>query len=292
MHNGEWSLISFTLLSQLSVGLVLALGFVYFMHQSLFSGFTAGLSLRSPELIILILIVFATLISFLHLGSPLHSYHSLNNLRGSWISREILTLFMFGFGILLFLISRSMDWPVSLSRFFMIFSMISGILLVLAMSGIYMIKTVPSWNTFFTPLSFIGSAFLLSSVGMIMLINFLNSDSMGQTFLSNIFLFMLIVVIIILFASGYHHYQLSRYKFTGIEQMEYNHGVFFILFVIRMVLLLIAMFGLIYLIKIISRPGMSFEEFKLIFYVISFIILSAEVIGRYQFYISYFRVGV
>jgi len=292
MHNGEWSLISFTLLSQLSVGLVLALGFVYFMHQSLFSGFTAGLSLRSPELIILILIVFATLLSFLHLGSPLHSYHSLNNLRGSWISREILTLSMFGFGILLFMISKSLDWPVSLSRFFMIFSMISGILLILAMTSIYMIPTVPSWNNFYTPVSFIGSVFLLGSIGMIIMHYFLNNTEMNHGFLSQLLVFMLIIVVILFIYTGIHQYQLSQFKFSGIEQMKFNEGSFFVLFLIRMIFLLIAVVGLVYLVNIISQQEMEFVNIKALFAIFTLIILVEEVIGRYMFYASYFRVGV
>jgi len=265
---------------------------MYFMHQSFFTGFATGLSLRSPELIILIMIVFATLLSFFHLGSPQHSYNSLNNLQGSWISREILALSMFGFGMLLFLISRSMDWPISLSRFFMIFSMISGILLILAMSGIYMIKTVPSWNTFFTPLSFIGSTFLLGSVGMVIFMMLSGNMSLNQKFLSQILIFMLIVMAVLIMAGGFHQYHLSQLKFTGIEQTIFNKGAFFFLFIIRMVLLFATMIGLSYLLKVNTQIDMHIANIQTWFILISLLILIEEIMGRYLFYISYFRVGV
>ena len=80
MHKSEWSLISFTLLSQMSVGLLLGLVFIHFVHPTIFFQLDTGFSYRSPELIMLILVVLATLISFLHLGNPLHSFNALNNL--------------------------------------------------------------------------------------------------------------------------------------------------------------------------------------------------------------------
>lgn len=292
MHNGEWSLISFTLLSQLSVGLVLALGFMYFMPQSLFADFTTGFSLRSPELIILILIVVATLLSLLHLGSPLHSYNSLNNLQGSWISREILMLSMFGLGMLLFMLSRTFIWAESITQIFLVFSMISGILLILAMSGIYMIPTVPSWNNFYTPVNFIGSAFLLGSIGMVVFMMLSGNAEMNQKFLSQIIVFMLVVVAVLIIVAGFHQYQLTQFKFTGIEQVEFNRGSFFFLFLIRMILLVVIALSLFYLIRILSEPNATFLFIRKWFMFVSVLIFLEEVIGRYLFYGSYFRVGV
>jgi len=292
MHNGEWSLISFTLLSQLSVGLVLALGFMYFMHQSLFAGFTTGLSLRSPEFIILVLIVIATLLSLLHLGSPLHSYQSLNNLRGSWISREILMLSMFGFGMLLFMLSRYFDWSVGISQIFIIFSMLSGILLILAMTGIYMIPTVPSWDNFYTPVSFIGSVFLLGSIGMMVFMMLSGNVEMNHKFLYQIIIFMIIVVAVLIITGGFHQYHLSQIKFTGIEQTKFNQGLFLVIFIIRIILLFVIAVSLFYLNQIIFNHDRNFSMIQKLFILVSFLILLEEVIGRYLFYGSYFRVGV
>ncbi len=292
MHNGEWSLISFTLLSQISVGLVLALGFLFFMNQTIYMNLSSGISFRSPEFVILILILAATLLSLLHLGSPLHSYNSLNNLKGSWISKEILMLSVFGLGILLFMISKILNWPHATSQLLMVFSMISGMGLILSMVGIYMIPTVPSWNNFYTPVSFFGSALLLGSIGIILFIN--TSDVAEQNFgiLKQLLIFMLVIMGIIILSTIFYHYQISRFKFTGIEQMAFNQGPFFVLFLIRMIFLVIILIGLIYFLNMISNPAGAFINIKTFFLLLFFLILTEEVIGRYLFYASYFRVGV
>ena len=66
----------------------------------------------------------------------------------------------------------------------MVFSAFSGVLLIVAMSGIYMIPTVPAWNTFYTPLSFFGSAVLLGTIGMVIFMMLTGNAEMNQKFLS------------------------------------------------------------------------------------------------------------
>ena len=155
MSNGEWSLISFAILSQLSVGLKRAFGFILFAHQSVYGNLNSGISFLSPEFYILLIIMLATLTSFLHLGSPGHSFNTLNNLSGSWISKEILMLTVFGLSILLIMTCRALNWSGDVSKILFIFSGLSGVLLILSMSGIYMISTIPAWNGFYTPFSFL-----------------------------------------------------------------------------------------------------------------------------------------
>ncbi len=57
--------------------------------------FETGLSLTNPVLLALIFIGSATLSSFLHLGNPANATGALNNLSGSWLSREILAIGIF-----------------------------------------------------------------------------------------------------------------------------------------------------------------------------------------------------
>jgi anaerobic dimethyl sulfoxide reductase subunit C (anchor subunit) len=85
LRNKDWSLVFFTLLSQLSVGIVLwlALLAVFFTGTSL--SFETGFSPINPVSIALGLIVIATVSSFLHLGNPSNAPNALNNLSGSWL---------------------------------------------------------------------------------------------------------------------------------------------------------------------------------------------------------------
>ncbi len=293
MHNGEWSLISFTLLSQLSVGLVLALGFVFFMHNSIFENLSSGFNFRAPELIILILVLLATLLSLLHLGSPLHSFHSLNNLKGSWISREILMLSVFGLGVLLFILSRMFNWPIILTQILLVFSMLSGVTLVSSMAGIYLIPTVPVWNNFYTPVSFLGSALLLGTLAMVILLIRVNPHEISPDLMKQLIVFILIILAVTLVFAALHQYQISQFKFTGIDQIEFSKGWRFILFILRMFLLLVTLSGTVYLLWFNSSPATTrFTEIQNFLFLLSIIILSEEILGRFLFYSSYFRLGV
>jgi len=115
---------------------------------------------------------------------------------------------------------------------------------------------------------------------------------MNQKFLFQILIFMLIVVAILIIAGGIHQYQLIKLKFTGIEQMSFNNGTFFFLFIIRMILLMSTMIGLSYLLKVNIQSDIQFVNIQTFFILISILILFEEIIGRYLFYISYFRIGV
>lgn len=292
MRNGEWSLVSFTLLSQFSVGLVLGLGFVYFAHQSIYNDLATALTFRSPELIILFLIILATLFSFFHLGNPQHSFNAVNNLKGSWISREILMLSMFGFGVLLMMIGRIMQWPVNLTQFLIVFNGITGVVFILSMSGIYMIPTIPAWNNFFTPFSFISSALVFGSMGMMVLIHLANPNAINSNYVQQTTLFISILILLILAASVFHYYQLSKLEFTGIAQVRFDKGGYFLIFIIRMILLGIVLAGTIYILQLANKQDLVISDIQAIIIIICCLIVVEEMMGRYLFYASYFRVGV
>ena len=63
-----------------------------------------GLSLRNPVLLALVFIGVATVVSFLHLGKPSNAPNALNNLSGSWLSREILALGAYSLSLLVALV--------------------------------------------------------------------------------------------------------------------------------------------------------------------------------------------
>ncbi|MDH4020105.1 MAG: dimethyl sulfoxide reductase anchor subunit, partial [Xanthomonadales bacterium] len=101
MANRDWSLMFFTTLAQWSVGIMLWLTWPVIHSQDLSPVFETGLSLKDPVLLALIFISSATLSSFLHLGNPVNAPRALNNLSGSWLSREILAIGVFVTGLLI-----------------------------------------------------------------------------------------------------------------------------------------------------------------------------------------------
>ena len=295
MQNNEWSLISFTLLTQFSVGLVFMISILYLWNQQLFASFENGVSLRSPVFIVLIAVLLATLISFLHLGKPLNAPGSINNLLGSWISREILILGVFGFGVLIAFLSKwvfNLNWLFTVS---LLFSLLFGLVLIFSMAKIYMLETVPAWNTIYTPVSFYASVLILGLGAILLFVIFKYPISFDYQIVKSISFFLLALIILIIFEaafSGLHHLKLSELKDTGIESPDFSSGYFLILFVIRIFLSFLACIGFLYVLLKYGNPDFSSDTLQLLF-ILSFVFLVAEqIIGRLLFYASYFRVGV
>jgi anaerobic dimethyl sulfoxide reductase subunit B (iron-sulfur subunit) len=140
----ELPLIAFTLLAQMAVGI------------ALFSFFSGPLNI--PILVTLGgLIGFGALTSLLHLGTPLNAWRTLNHLKKSSLSREILMFGLFGASWLVCLVLPGMGkLPLALS----------GIGLVYNMAQVYRFKAAPAWNTWQTPVSFFLSAGVLGALAV------------------------------------------------------------------------------------------------------------------------------
>ncbi len=201
-------------------------------------------------------------------------------------------LTVFGLSILLIMTCRALNWSGDVSKILFIFSGLSGVLLILSMSGIYMISTIPAWNGFYTPFSFICSALVLGTIGMMVYLNFVNPSVISESYHKQSILILLILVLLIFIGSGIHQYQLSKLEFTGIEQMEFKKGAYFLVFIIRMVVLLIVISGFVYLLQGSANLSFNTSEFRILLIMVSSLILIEEIIGRYLFYSSFFRVGV
>jgi len=161
----EWPLVLFTLLSQLAVGAYLFLILPLFFSRPV-KPEGGGRDLRlALVLIVLGLLAAAALASFFHLGNPRKALKALNNLKRSWLSREILfelaTVFLLAaLALLLILKVRG----AALVQATGLAAGSSGLLFLISMARLYMLPTVRPWNNFFTPASFLSTAFLLGAV--------------------------------------------------------------------------------------------------------------------------------
>lgn len=139
---GENSLVVFTLLTQMAAGMAVL---------AMFSG-----PLTTPVLLALgALISVAGLISLLHLGRPLNAWRSLNHLKKSWLSREILMFGLFGSSWLLCWAMPGMG-KLPLAIF--------GGGLVYSMAQVYRLRSIPAWDTKRTLLTFVVSAVVLGGL--------------------------------------------------------------------------------------------------------------------------------
>ena len=84
----EWSLIPFTILTQMAVGAFLLLGAIHFSIQRKAGPLLADRMSDRALLAIGPVLLAAFIISLFHLGDPLNVLHIWNNLGSSWLSRE------------------------------------------------------------------------------------------------------------------------------------------------------------------------------------------------------------
>jgi anaerobic dimethyl sulfoxide reductase subunit C (anchor subunit) len=178
-HNGRslWTLVAFTLSTQMGVGAFVLWGFTAILPPTP-SPINAGqlpLIILSAVLLILILGVLAAVF---HLGRPMEAVFSLTNLHQSWLSRE--ALLGIGFGLLILILFtfrwRRVDFG-SLDRIIILMGIACGISLVYGISRLYMLRTVPAWNHLGTPASFFTTSFLLGTMMIMVLWNLLISSN-------------------------------------------------------------------------------------------------------------------
>jgi len=164
----EWPLILFTLLSQLTAGAFIVLVILNTMFAWKL-GITEPNFLRGNALFAVTLaFILSLLISFFHLGKPQKAHLAIINIRSSWLSRE--AIFGAALAGLLVLLStlQIFDIGPSSARILLAWAAaMIGIIFVFCMSRVYMLRTVPTWNTLKTPLSFFIAALMLGELAVI-----------------------------------------------------------------------------------------------------------------------------
>ena len=165
MTRKEWPLVFFTLLIQMAVGTMLALTMATLLDQPPIP--QDGLDLLRITLpgVIPPILILGVLSAGLHLARPVNAKLAMTNVKQSWLSREMLLGLAFG------LLSSTL-WVFELLKIgspaiyslLLLAGTLSGILLLYGMSRIYMLRTVPSWNTWATPVSFFTTATLFGAL--------------------------------------------------------------------------------------------------------------------------------
>jgi len=162
----EWSLVAFTLLCHLAAGSVMVLGGLRLL--------AAGTAIDLPprlDAAVWILASATTLLalalSLRHLGSPGRAYRAVLNVRSSWLSREILATITFG---ALCVAASVLNVRTESTSFALILTLWLGSLcaltLVLVISMVYRLRTVPAWNSARTPLSFLCTSWLMGTLAV------------------------------------------------------------------------------------------------------------------------------
>jgi len=250
--------------------------------------FETGLSVTNPVLLSLVFIGVATISSFLHLGKPVNAPRALNNLATSWLSREILAIGIFGASLVITLFISWTSGNSQYLRTLMLLSCLSGLALLWTMSRIYVMPTIPAWNSWHTPLSFVSTAL---SLGVITLLCLHAGDLISiATHIARVFYISLIAILLVeVVAGGIHQYRLSTIN-PGLDKRVFDKGTFYRVFLARMAVLFLS----IQLAAVLFvRPDLLPGNSSMIWVVLLFtLIIAQEIMGRLLFYSSYFRVGV
>ena len=288
MPDRDWSLVFFTTLAQWSVGIVLWLTWPVLYHQGSSPIFETGLSLMNPVLLALIFIGSATLSSFLHLGNPANAPKAINNLSGSWLSREILAIGVFTASLVITLVVGWKTGNTGQLKYLLALSSLCGVALLWTMSRVYIMPTIPAWNTWFTPAGFVLTALGLGLLNLLILYSFGSIVIAGH--IARVFWIAIISILLIeiLAALAYQH------SLTGMEQgmakLEFGKGSFYRVYIIRLAILIFT-FGLA--VALAYQPGLlPGDSYSLWVILLSISSLLQELTGRLLFYSSYFRTGV
>jgi anaerobic dimethyl sulfoxide reductase subunit B (iron-sulfur subunit) len=143
-QKSETSLVAFTLLTQMSVGMAWA---------GLWMTDTIPLI---PYLLIGLCLAIGGFFSFAHLGAKRNAWRAPFHLKKSWLSREILTAGLFGAGWLAGFVLPEIKWGTSLL----------GVGLIFSMAMVYRLHVMPAWDTWRTTAGFFVTAALLGQSAM------------------------------------------------------------------------------------------------------------------------------
>ncbi len=289
MSNNEWPLVFFTMLSQISVGILIGMLILWLTMRNLESATIETLK-RVLILTALGSMGVALILSFLHLSLPRHAIYAMSNLRTSWLSREIILASIFLLTLALCYMSLRFNTPHrNLFPQLFLASLIVGMALMWGVSRVYMIPTVPLWDTPSTPVSFFNTALMLGGGAVLVVTALLSSGSTtipGAQQMQSILFFMITAAVFIsllnMFLLQPDITAVAGNLPTAVASGSWQTA--------RIVFLLAGYTALTYWIAYQApHPGGSASI--LIYLAVACLFIS-EMAGRYLFYASYFRVGV
>lgn len=173
MHN--WSLVCFTLFTQSAIGLV----WVSVAERWFGGGTQADFSIW-PMSIALTLTGLGLYAALAHLAKPRLAPNALRNLTASWLSREVLLVQAFAGAVALLIFISLLEASPGLVILETTACLLGGAALF-AMARVYLLKTVPVWNSPATLLEFAGSAMLLGGALGAVLTVFGATDQPGKS---------------------------------------------------------------------------------------------------------------
>jgi len=303
----EWALIIFTVFAQMSVGSFVILGILHFLASRKVNVEAADRLSDRALLAIGPVLILGMLASFAHLGNPLNAPRAVANLATSWLSREIFFGVLFAIAGGLFAV---MQWrkiaSFQVRQVVAWIAAVIGLVLVYSMSMVYMLETQPVWNTFATPILFFSATALLGAlaVGAALVANYaylmrkdpncgeapciLLRDAVRWISIVSILAMGLELVVIPLHLAFLANSAVPE----AVKGAGLMFGQFGGVFVLRLVLVFLGagLFAL-FLYRLALSPGRE-KTLGNVVYGAFALVLIAEVMGRYLFYVTQVQIGL
>jgi anaerobic dimethyl sulfoxide reductase subunit C len=261
MHH---SLVFFTVICQTAAGALIS---GHFLRITGHFGSDSG-QWKKFLLTILSLFFISLCIAFLHLGNPVNSVNALNNLKSSWLSREVFFLVCTGATLIIYLFGTGSGWNQIAVKSSGFISAVFSLFLIYSMIRLYMIPAVKSWNNLYTPAGFILTAL---TGGLALIFLFMNNNNKSPATATA---FSLLIFIVASIAHTLLFNSLSLKNLTT-------------LVIVRLTLSLTA------LIIVVTKylPAVSNKNIPLKVIVL-ILITASEIVNRYIFFLSFEKSGL
>ncbi len=266
----HWSLVLFTLLVQSAVGSVWCVQ----VSILLSSGQVDLMHFKIQIIVALCLVLTGLAAAMIHLGKPGDSLHAARNLKSSWLSREIFSVNLFA-GILAVMAVLAHIKPAVLNGWIMLAGSLTGGTAIYAMTRVYRLRTVPSWNHAGTPLHFLGTALLLGGLLCTLVLKMYPIlPAVGQDEYRNVSIIAVLagVVLKMLAAGVSPSGAIPLGPFGTLQPVFHGSGV------------------VLWVGYILSGGSIAFQSVLLMFAAVS--LVTGEIIHRIRFYDAYQRVGL
>ncbi len=305
MNLREWALPVYTIMIQMSVGMLLVLWILRSFESGVKNSALVDRIIRDPLLVIITTIVIGLVGAHFHLSRPFLSFLAVRNFATSWLSREIvftiiyslLTACLWGlqwFQIGSFRLRTAVGW----------LAILFGFVTIYCMGHIYLLPTQAAWNVPTTIPAFFGSMLLLGVMAqatvLIMDLRFTQvrqDESMAEWSLiitravKRLAVAALGALLVVVLINALHLYSM----FSGPDLAQMSYELLMELYKPLLVARFVMLAGVGYLIIPVARmpvTGKTVGELFTLAYLACLLAIVAEALGRFLFYASHIRIGL
>lgn len=302
MNIREWALLIFSILGQLAAGMLLVLLIVRAGVVRKVGVEKAAQLTNPPLYTVLLIMILALLASLFHLGKLAHVIGAVPNLGTSWLSREVVAAvaFVVVLAVYALLLWRKIG-SESLQSIIGWITALIGLFLVYCTGVVYLLPAQPAWNTLATPVTFFVTALLLGVLGaatalMLSYAKLQKKDAALQEFVKNTLQWIAVAAIILLgiefLVLPIYLAYLSTQGTAALQTLNLLVGSYGATLALRL-LLVFAGAGVLaaYLYLNASIAGQE-KSLATLAYSAFALVLISEILGRFLFYATHFRIGV